>query len=77
MKICLMLDQPTNGISRQVRKFFSSDPYLASGGAGSPSSCNRFAYVGGDPVNDSIQWDWRVAFQMVSADTFAWEMTTD
>lgn len=29
----------------------SSDPYLASGGAGAPGSWNRFAYVGGDPVN--------------------------
>ena len=29
----------------------TSDPYLASGGASDPSSWNRFAYVGGDPVN--------------------------
>ena len=27
------------------------DPYLASGGTGSPSSWNRYAYVSGDPVN--------------------------
>jgi RHS repeat-associated protein len=32
-------------------RFMSSDPYLASGGASSPSSWNRFAYVEGDPVN--------------------------
>ena len=32
-------------------RFMTSDPYLASGGAGSPSSWNRFAYVEGDPVN--------------------------
>ena len=30
-------------------RFLSSDPYLASGGAGSPGSWNRFAYVEGDP----------------------------
>jgi RHS repeat-associated protein len=32
-------------------RFLSSDPYEASGGAGEPGSWNRFAYVGGDPVN--------------------------
>jgi RHS repeat-associated protein len=32
-------------------RFTTEDPYLASGGAGSPSSWNRFAYVEGDPVN--------------------------
>jgi RHS repeat-associated protein len=32
-------------------RFLSSDPYEASGGAGDPSSWNRYPYVGGDPVN--------------------------
>lgn len=32
-------------------RFVSADPYLASGGAGDPGSWNRYAYVGGDPVN--------------------------
>lgn len=29
----------------------SADPYRASAGAGDPGSWNRYAYVGGDPVN--------------------------
>jgi RHS repeat-associated protein len=32
-------------------RFLTPDPYLASGGAGEPGSWNRYAYVGGDPVN--------------------------
>ena len=32
-------------------RFLTSDPYLASGGASSPGTWNRFAYVSGDPVN--------------------------
>jgi RHS repeat-associated protein len=32
-------------------RFMSPDPYLASGGPGDPGSWNRYAYVGGDPVN--------------------------
>ena len=31
--------------------FLTADPYIASGGAGEPGSWNRYAYVGGDPVN--------------------------
>ena len=32
-------------------RFTSPDPYVASGGAGNPGSWNRYAYVGGDPIN--------------------------
>jgi RHS repeat-associated protein len=32
-------------------RFMSPDPYLASGGPGDPGSWNRYAYVGGNPVN--------------------------
>jgi len=32
-------------------RFMSPDPYKASGGASDPGSWNRYAYVGGDPVN--------------------------
>ena len=32
-------------------RFTSPDPYQASGGVGDPGSWNRYAYVGGDPVN--------------------------
>jgi RHS repeat-associated protein len=32
-------------------RFMTADPYMASGGASEPGSWNRYAYVGGDPVN--------------------------
>jgi RHS repeat-associated protein len=32
-------------------RFMSPDPYKQSGGAGDPGSWNRYAYVGGDPIN--------------------------
>ena len=32
-------------------RFTSADPYMASGGPADPGSWNRYAYVGGDPVN--------------------------
>jgi RHS repeat-associated protein len=32
-------------------RFYTADPYMASGGAAEPGSWNRYAYVGGDPVN--------------------------
>ena len=32
-------------------RFLTADPYLASGGPGTPNSWNRFAYVESDPVN--------------------------
>ena len=32
-------------------RFNTADPYQASGGPGDPGSWNRYAYVGGDPVN--------------------------
>jgi RHS repeat-associated protein len=32
-------------------RFNTSDPYMASGGAVDPESWNRYAYVGGDPIN--------------------------
>jgi len=32
-------------------RFTSPDPDQASGGPGDPGSCNRYAYLGGDPVN--------------------------
>jgi RHS repeat-associated protein len=32
-------------------RFLTPDPYRASGGAADPGSWNRYAYVGGDPVN--------------------------
>jgi RHS repeat-associated protein len=32
-------------------RFLTADPYEASAGAGDPGSWNRYAYVGGDPVN--------------------------
>ena len=32
-------------------RFGSADPYMASGGAASPSTWNRYLYVHGDPVN--------------------------
>lgn len=34
-----------------VGRFMSPDPYKASAGATDPGSWNRYAYVGGDPVN--------------------------
>lgn len=34
-------------------RFLNADPYIASGGAESPGSWNRYAYVEGDPVNYS------------------------
>jgi hypothetical protein len=34
-----------------VGRFNTVDPYQASAGAGDPGSWNRYAYVGGDPVN--------------------------
>ena len=37
--------------SSQMGRFLSADPYQASGGLGDPGSWNRYAYVGGDPVN--------------------------
>ena len=37
--------------SPQMGRFLSADPYVASGGAADPGSWNRYAYVGGDPVN--------------------------
>jgi RHS repeat-associated protein len=36
---------PTHG------RFTNPDPYMASGGPADPGSWNRYAYVGGDPVN--------------------------
>ena len=33
-------------------RFATGDPYLASGGPSEPGSWNRYAYVGGDPVNN-------------------------
>ncbi|HEY3439942.1 MAG TPA: RHS repeat-associated core domain-containing protein, partial [Paludibaculum sp.] len=39
--------------SPQMGRFLSADPYQASGGPGDPGSWNRYAYVGGDPVNYS------------------------
>ena len=32
-------------------RFTTADPYMASGGPADPGSWNRYAYVGGDPVN--------------------------
>ena len=32
-------------------RFATPDPYMASGGPADPGSWNRYAYVGGDPVN--------------------------
>src|SRR5262249_53007091 len=32
-------------------RFLTPDPYMASGGPVNPGSWNRYAYVGGDPVN--------------------------
>jgi RHS repeat-associated protein len=46
-------------------RFMTSDPYFASGGAGSPNSWNRFAYVEGDPVN---KIDWRGLYWCESLD---------
>jgi len=37
--------------SSVIGRFMSPDPYTASGGAGDPASWNRYAYVGGDPIN--------------------------
>ncbi|HEY3444428.1 MAG TPA: RHS repeat-associated core domain-containing protein [Paludibaculum sp.] len=37
--------------SPQMGRFLSADPYQASGGPANPGSWNRYAYVGGDPVN--------------------------
>ncbi|MBI1897281.1 MAG: RHS repeat-associated core domain-containing protein, partial [Acidobacteria bacterium] len=37
--------------SSQYGRFLTPDPYVASGGAADPGSWNRYAYVGGDPVN--------------------------
>jgi len=34
-------------------RFNTADPYRASAGAGDPGSWNRYAYVGGDPINYS------------------------
>jgi RHS repeat-associated protein len=32
-------------------RFLTPDPYMASGGPSDPGSWNRYAYVGGDPIN--------------------------
>ena len=37
--------------SNTQARFMSPDPYRASGGLGDPGSWNRYAYVGGDPIN--------------------------
>ena len=37
--------------SSTAGRFTSADPYMASGGPADPGSWNRYAYVGGDPVN--------------------------
>jgi RHS repeat-associated protein len=37
--------------SSQIARFTTADPYKASGGPADPQSWNRYAYVGGDPVN--------------------------
>jgi RHS repeat-associated protein len=45
---------------RTMGRFLTADPYMASGGAAEPGSWNRYAYVGGDPVNrvDPSGLDW-------------------
>jgi RHS repeat-associated protein len=46
------LDQAWNrGYLPTYGRFAQADPYQASGGAADPGSWNRYAYVGGDPVN--------------------------
>jgi RHS repeat-associated protein len=37
--------------SNQFGRFMTPDPYKASGGPQDPGSWNRYAYVGGDPIN--------------------------
>jgi RHS repeat-associated protein len=37
--------------SSAMGRFLTPDPYRASGGPADPGSWNRYAYVGGDPVN--------------------------
>jgi RHS repeat-associated protein len=37
--------------SSALGRFMSADPYVNSAGLGDPGSWNRYAYVGGDPVN--------------------------
>jgi len=37
--------------SAAAGRFLTPDPYMASGGPADPGSWNRYAYVGGDPVN--------------------------
>jgi hypothetical protein len=37
--------------AQRIRRPELPDPYVASGGAANPSSWNRYAYVGGDPIN--------------------------
>jgi len=37
--------------SSQVARFTTADPYMKSARARSPQSWNRYAYVGGDPIN--------------------------
>jgi RHS repeat-associated protein len=37
--------------SSTIGRFLSPDPYVASGGPANPASWNRYAYVGGDPIN--------------------------
>ena len=37
--------------SNRLARFLTPDPYQASGGPANPGSWNRYAYVGGDPVN--------------------------
>jgi RHS repeat-associated protein len=37
--------------SNQFGRFMTPDPYRASGGPSEPQSWNRYAYVGGDPIN--------------------------
>ena len=42
----------TRGIyASGLGRFLTADPYVASGGVADPGSWNRYAYVGGDPVN--------------------------
>src|SRR5437773_5689634 len=46
--------------SNRLARFLTADPYRASGGPTNPGSWNRYAYVGGDPVNwyDPAGLDW-------------------
>jgi RHS repeat-associated protein len=46
--------------SSTMGRFMTPDPYRNSAGSGDPGSWNRYAYVGGDPVNryDPLGLDW-------------------